>query len=110
MRGRHAGSGRRGSYQSGKTPIRPFPTRSFLRLLAPRDMFVDALPAFLGFRLPNVFMRLVFRFVPFMRDAVAHENDKDLAAVGILVGAVQFVPAEDVVAGAQVLAGYAHAA
>src|ERR1035437_5476793 len=72
-------------------------------------MLGDALSAFLGFRLPNVLVSLVLRRVPFMRNAFTHEDDENFAAIGVLVGSVQFVPAEDVVAGTQILAGHAHA-
>jgi hypothetical protein len=44
-----------------------------------------------------------------MRNALTHEDDEDFAAIRVLVGSVQFVLAEDVVAGTQILAGHAHA-
>jgi len=82
----------------------------FLTDLALRDVPIDALPAFLRFRLPDILMHLVFRFVPFVRDAFAHKHDEDLAAIRVLVGAVQFVPAKYIIARTQILARHAHAA
>src|SRR5664279_3047838 len=82
----------------------------FLVGLALRCVLVDALPAFLSLGLPDVLVSLVFSLVPFMRNAFTHEHDEHLATIGVLVGAVQFVPAEHVVAGTQILAGHAHAA
>src|SRR5450759_2238412 len=81
----------------------------FLVGLALRCVLLDALPAFVSLGLPDVLVSLVLALVPFMRNAFTHEHDEDLAAIGILVGAVQFVPAEHVVAGTQILAGHAHA-
>ena len=72
-------------------------------------MLGDALSAFIGFRFPNVLVSLVLRRVPFMRNALTHEDDEDFAAIRVLVGSVQFVLAKDVVAGTQILAGHAHA-
>src|ERR1019366_6486859 len=82
----------------------------FLVGLALRCVLVDALPAFVSLGLPDVLVSLVLALVPFMRNAFTHEHDEDLATIGVLVGAVQFVPAEHVVAGTQILAGHAPAA
>ena len=76
---------------------------NFLTYLAPRCVLVDALPAFLSLCLPDVLVSLVLSLVPFMRNAFTHEDDEDLAAIRVLVGSVQFVPAEDVVAGTKLL-------
>src|SRR5450756_946775 len=68
----------------------------FLVGLALRCVLVDASLAFVSLGLPDVLVSLVLALVPFMRNAFTHEHDEDLATIRVLVGAVQFIPAEPV--------------